>query len=341
MRTMEDKMNVKEVASYTGLSIGTVYNLVSQKKIPFQRISEKKVVFDRTEIDVWLTERRQGSLENEIVKSINTSAGREEPAGIDPRLPDIQMPVGTEIRTPYDPLNRIGDRKTRSFWKKSAYAAAILAVFALGWMGAKRFYIKSAATSPDSGWIKTVADGNQPANAVAGSPEIKDLQIIPAEPDSDEVRIKLDRSQRIELRGEAGSESIMPFLLKALNTGTEDYATRSKTIDVIKPYVEDSKVRQTLLGVMKTDKNPAIRMKALSVLSKVARTAEVKDAILDRLINDEDEAIRFKSLEILEDIVDAQIASALMKIKNADRSEMVRKRAETIYRNHMEKVKTL
>ena len=50
-------MTVKELAAYANLSHQTIYNLVCQNKIPFRRVSEKKVQFEKDEIDVWLKKR--------------------------------------------------------------------------------------------------------------------------------------------------------------------------------------------------------------------------------------------------------------------------------------------
>ncbi len=337
-------MNVKEVASYTKLSVGTVYNLVSQKKIPFQRISEKKVSFEKDEIDRWLAERHQGSGENEIINPHDIPQIMEILPETSKDGDAITQTVADDKKDRPAGIQEIilAGRSAGARWLKPALATGLLlAVFFVGWIGSRHFYGVNPSVRPGSasGMIQDVS--YRDVESLLANAEISDLQITQAAPDSEEVRIKLDESRKIEMKGEAGSRSIMPFLLKALDKGTEDYATRSKTIDVIKPYIEDVKVRQSLLRVMKEDKNPAIRMKALTVLSKAARTGEVKDAILDRLMNDEDEAVRFKSVEILEEIVDAQIASTLLRIKNADKSELVRKRAETVYKNHMEKAKYL
>ena len=69
-------MNVKQLAEYTQLSSRTIYNLVYQKKVPFKRISQKKVVFYKEEIDEWLAARnpskKEDDIENQSIQGVQT-----------------------------------------------------------------------------------------------------------------------------------------------------------------------------------------------------------------------------------------------------------------------------
>jgi excisionase family DNA binding protein len=47
-------LNIKEVAELTGLSIGTLYHFVSQRRIPFVRLSSRCVRFRKVDIEEWL-----------------------------------------------------------------------------------------------------------------------------------------------------------------------------------------------------------------------------------------------------------------------------------------------
>jgi len=50
-------MDVKGVSALTGLSIGTIYHWVSQKRIPIVRFSARCVRFRRSDIDKWIASR--------------------------------------------------------------------------------------------------------------------------------------------------------------------------------------------------------------------------------------------------------------------------------------------
>lgn len=56
MEAYADKLllDIKAVAALTGFSVGTLYHWVSQRRIPFVRISARCVRFRRSDIDAWL-----------------------------------------------------------------------------------------------------------------------------------------------------------------------------------------------------------------------------------------------------------------------------------------------
>lgn len=49
-------MDVKAVSELTGLSVGTVYHWVSQKRIPVVRFSARCVRFRRSDIKAWIAQ---------------------------------------------------------------------------------------------------------------------------------------------------------------------------------------------------------------------------------------------------------------------------------------------
>ena len=50
-------MDIRAVASWTGLSVGTLYHLISQKRIPVVRISSRCVRFRPSDIEQWLEDK--------------------------------------------------------------------------------------------------------------------------------------------------------------------------------------------------------------------------------------------------------------------------------------------
>jgi len=48
-------LNIKEAAAYTGLSVHTIYTMVSQRRIPYVKVG-RLTKFDRTLLDKWLHE---------------------------------------------------------------------------------------------------------------------------------------------------------------------------------------------------------------------------------------------------------------------------------------------
>lgn len=52
----EDKLllDIEEVAELTGLSVGTLYHWVSQRRIPVVRFSSRCIRFRRCDLDAWI-----------------------------------------------------------------------------------------------------------------------------------------------------------------------------------------------------------------------------------------------------------------------------------------------
>ena len=50
-------LDIRQVAIYTGLSVHTLYTMVSQRRIPFVKLG-RLTKFDRVEIDRWITRQR-------------------------------------------------------------------------------------------------------------------------------------------------------------------------------------------------------------------------------------------------------------------------------------------
>jgi excisionase family DNA binding protein len=56
---VEDKllMDIRELSARTGLSVGTIYHWVSQKRIPVVRFSARCIRFRRGDIEAWIAAR--------------------------------------------------------------------------------------------------------------------------------------------------------------------------------------------------------------------------------------------------------------------------------------------
>lgn len=51
-------LNIQEVAEYTGLSVHTLYTMVSQRRIPFPYVKVGRLIkFDLRKLDEWIAEK--------------------------------------------------------------------------------------------------------------------------------------------------------------------------------------------------------------------------------------------------------------------------------------------
>lgn len=78
INTNSDKdylLNVAEAAHLLKLSPGTVYHLISQKRIPFVKISARCVRFSRTAILLWLDSLTQAATPFEHLSPLHSPTG--------------------------------------------------------------------------------------------------------------------------------------------------------------------------------------------------------------------------------------------------------------------------
>lgn len=64
-------LSVSEVANYTGYKESYIRLLVNKQEIPVYRPTDKKIIFKRSEIDLWLSRNRQRTID-EIRKEATT-----------------------------------------------------------------------------------------------------------------------------------------------------------------------------------------------------------------------------------------------------------------------------
>jgi len=332
-------MNPKELSAYAGLSLQTIYNLVHKNEIPHRRISKKRVEFDREEIDEWLrTRKRKGKRPDmsPVEEACLTLPSSDIPGAGKESLLDHPGDESASSRHLSRP--QIGSGKRYFFFLRPL---PILLFVAIGWAGGY-FYFRFVA-SPSPG---RAAQGQKgAANSVVGSsPGVIGLASVieQSRPGRVEVRIPSSPSESAEVHvnriSDLGLQNetnalIWPLLIQALRDGIGDYASRSRTIDIFRPYADDPRIQEAIIYLAKNEKDPSLRLKAITVLDKVADSDAVKDVLLDRLMNDDNSGIRFKALEIIEKNMDRRSIQIIEKVKDRETDESIRSKAKTILAN--------
>jgi len=57
MEKLVKLLSIEQVSEITGISVGTLYHWVSQKRIPVVRLSSRCIRFRLSDIEAWLSER--------------------------------------------------------------------------------------------------------------------------------------------------------------------------------------------------------------------------------------------------------------------------------------------
>lgn len=72
-------MDIRAVASWTGLSVGTLYHLISQGRIPVVRISSRCVRFRQSDLEEWIAEKVVPSQNPMCSVAVKREKTRKEP----------------------------------------------------------------------------------------------------------------------------------------------------------------------------------------------------------------------------------------------------------------------
>jgi excisionase family DNA binding protein len=311
------EMDVKTTSDYTRLSLRTIYNLVSTGRIPFKRISAKKVVFVKEEIDEWLSTRVDGRRTRRSAEKEATIALPEESA----------VACSHEVAAP-----------NRTAWKRFpllSFGMIAVTLLLLGWGGGYLFFKSKARGSSISNPKPLNSQISVDMGTLLAHAKIDSLDLGQVSDESDHVQVKLDYlSQIVNLEGAISSPQIKPFLVNTLKSTEDSYAIKSKTLDALKSHFLDPEVKDALIHAMTHDTNPLIRMKAMTVLANIASSEDVNKALVDRLKNDETTGIRFRALELIEDSMGKEILNVLKSLKEKDENSLITKRINLIFRKY-------
>ena len=84
-RASSPVMDARECATYVGVSLGSLYRMTSERKIPHYKMGENRLLFNREEIDRWMMRERvrtRDELRTEAaVRSLRTGGKAARAAG--------------------------------------------------------------------------------------------------------------------------------------------------------------------------------------------------------------------------------------------------------------------
>ena len=148
------------------------------------------------------------------------------------------------------------------------------------------------------------------------------------------INILLDESEEKFVRAEAARS--LPFgkidkkriddLIDALNTEKEDVVKIALINALGKIEHKDRKVTNTLIHVLKKDKNPEVRKQAIWALEK-AEDKEIVNALIDVLKKDKNEDVRMHAASALGTLKGTEITNALLEALKKDKSAVVKETA--------------
>jgi hypothetical protein len=161
--------------------------------------------------------------------------------------------------------------------------------------------------------------------------EIANISSIVRQPNSEMVEVKYNQIVPQRMQGSLDDPKVRELLMLA----SENAASANVRDDSVVLLADECRaghscqaagIRDTLMVVLRYDKNAGVRLKALDGLQPyVAADTRVRDAVLEALMNDADPQIRSEAVNILEPVeADTSVRQVLHTVANSDQNPHIR-----------------
>jgi hypothetical protein len=168
---------------------------------------------------------------------------------------------------------------------------------------------------------------NEPAPAA----EITNISSIVRQPNSEMVEVRYNQVVPQHLDGSLDDPKIRQLLMlasgNAASAGVRDDSVGLMAAECRAGHqCQGAGLRDTLIGVLRYDKNAGIRLKALNGLQPyVAEDTSVRDSVLEALLYDTDAHVRTEAINILEPVeADTSVRQVLHSVATTDHNPQLR-----------------
>ena len=225
----------------------------------------------------------------------------------------------------------------------------------LGWRALARGWLRGLGFAPATqaatalgvlllgfgvGWnLRPHLGSLAPANQVApqtsfNAADLSDLRIrnisqVASDPQSGGVRITLDAERRVTLEGSLDDPRIRELLVGAVKS-YDNPGIRRDTLEVLRTHRNNPAVLEALLFSMRHDDNAGVRLEALKAAGAVEVCAtNTHQVLLDALQHDPNPGVRVAAIKTLieheaEEGADPDVDQVLRKLAASDRNPYIR-----------------
>ena len=163
---------------------------------------------------------------------------------------------------------------------------------------------------------------------------ISDISQVSPDPKTGEVRITLNAERRVTLEGSLDDPRIRELLLGTVKS-YDNAGIRHDTLDILKQRSDNPAVREALLHAMRNDPNAGLRLEALKAVQGMEGT-DLHQSLLDVVEHEKNPGVRFAAVDTLTDHVvkekDKSMLPALEQLARNDPESYVRLRcANTVH----------
>jgi HEAT repeats/Putative zinc-finger len=209
------------------------------------------------------------------------------------RLDDLEQPPAKEKTTTLGWLRG---------WmlRHPAWSAATLILFGLA-AGTEYSRWANAPTDELSNQVVNVRPNAGLTEEQLSKMAVAGINFSPAaDSGAQNVRVRLNAEQPIELNGNADDSSVRSVMTFVVKSGDRfDSDVRLNCLDALKTHASDSAVRAALLTAARKDQNPAVRLKALEALHDSSIDNDVRETLLDALQHDSNPGVRVEAVNLL------------------------------------------
>jgi HEAT repeat protein len=195
-------------------------------------------------------------------------------------------------------------------WRPALLGATAVALLAIGFL-AGRYLLPLRAQRPIA----------QPI-AELGPSAIRSLSY---DPETQQVEVRLGSTL---LKGPASDPRIRAFLVHTL-AEADNPGLRLRTVRALAaPPAVDEEVEAALIAAMEKDPNTGVRLQAIRVLKELPLTRPIKEALIRVLLTDRNPSMRKEAIDALSTRAsDPEIAPTLRGLAQKDTSAYVRRKA--------------
>jgi hypothetical protein len=139
--------------------------------------------------------------------------------------------------------------------------------------------------------------------AAAASGDIKGIRRL----SDNSVEVLMTSERPVIVQGQPSDRDVRLALVRALRAGDNfDPDVRLDSVELLKPLLQDTDVRQALCQAVRTDLNAGVRLKAVDALRGLEQDDLVRQTLLDALQHDKNPGVRIEAVSALRAFLESQ-----------------------------------
>lgn len=265
----------------------------------YNELSEKETIELREHLDDCKNCRQEYlSLKNDMKKLSKEFKFKNEDRNLDEARKNLRQLI---IENKYASVSEKRDNSILSYLFQPKFRLAFggIAIFLLGFLLSFLFLNNSNENPllPENN-VKNISYLNEDGM------RLNNIHFLYTDNNTGDIRVTFEAVKPVTVVGNIKDKNIQNILMYSM-LEEKNPGTRLNTINFIKNESNntiDEEVKQTIITVVKYDKNPGVRMEALKLLNSFQLSKDVKDALIYVVMNDKNSAMRIGAINKLAEV---------------------------------------